>query len=364
MQNISLTYPDVGEDEAKAVYDVVMSGWLHEGKNVRLFEQNFAKYCGADHAVAFFNGTVALHATLYAYGIGPGDEVIVPSFTFISTANCVRHAGAKAVFADIDPQTYCIDPNDIARQITPTTKAIIPVHYGGQPADMSAISDLAEDRDLILIEDAAEAHGALHHKKSVGTWGDAAMFSFTPTKNITTGEGAIVTTNDSVIEKKLRLIKDHGQIDKYLHVMLGYNYRMTEMQGAIGIVQLKKLDAILQRKQSIANRFNSGLKDIGVFTLPYVMKHNTHTYMLYTIRVNDGIDRNKVMKKLTSFGIQSKVYFPPVHTQPCYANIGYGRVSLPVTESVAREVFSIPCHSRLKGNEINYIIESLHRAAY
>lgn len=358
---IPMANPNIGEEEARAVYEVVKSGWLNEGKKVEEFETNFAEYIGTKHAVAFFNGTVALHAVLHALGIKNGDEVIVPSFTFISTANSVLFTGAKPVFADIDENTFNISPEDIANKITNKTKAIIPVHYAGQSADMKELMELAEDHNLYLIEDAAEAHGAEYANKKVGSFGTAAMFSFTPTKNITTGEGGMITTNDSDLAKNLRIIKNHGQIEQYNHVVLGYNYRMTEMQGAIGIEQLKKLPDIILKKQHNQQYLTNKLSQIKGIIPPYVSPNCNHVYMIYSIMIDEElieIERDQLIVKLHENGISSKIYFPPAHTQTLYKNLGY-EVSLPITEKVYRKILSLPCYSKLNINELDYMIKTI-----
>ena len=356
--------PNIGEEEAMAVYEVVKSGWLHEGEKVKEFEDNFAEYIGVKHAIAVFNGTVGLHAILHALKIGSENEVIVPSFTFISTANSVLFTEAKPVFADIDEKTFNINPDDVLEKITDKTKAIMPVHYGGQPVDMKPLMEIAKDYNLYLIEDAAEAHGAEYGEKKVGSFGIAAMFSFTPTKNITTGEGGIITTNDDKLAETLRLLKDHGQIEKYKHILLGFNYRMTEMQGAIGVAQLKKLDGIITKKREIVNRLSKGLSEIKGITPPYVASDRTHVYMLYTIKVAEsaGIARDELMRFLHEKGIATKVYFPPVHLQPYYRSLGYKECMLPITEAMYKQVLSLPCYAKLTEEEIGHIINSVKEA--
>lgn len=359
---IPMANPNLGEEEAKAVYDVVKSGWLNEGKKVAEFEKSFAEYIGTKHAVAFFNGTVALHAVLHALGIKPGDEVIVPSFTFISTANSVLFTGAKPVFADIDEKTFNISPEDVVEKITRKTKAIIPVHYGGQAADMTPLMELAEDSRLFLVEDAAEAHGAKYKGQKVGSFGNAGMFSFTPTKNITTGEGGMITTNDSKLAENLRLLKNHGQIAQYNHIMLGYNYRMTEMQGAMGIEQLKKLPDIILKKQKNQEYVSKKISQINGIEPPFVASDRNHVYMIYTIKIDKqilGIGRDQFSTKLNEKGIASKIYFPPVHIQKLYKDLKYN-ISLPVTEEVHNKILSLPCYSKLNIDELDYIITTIN----
>ncbi len=369
MWKIPIACPDIGEEEARAVYQVVKSGWIHEGEKVREFEKRFADYIGVKHSIACFNGTVGLHLILLAHGIGPGDEVIIPSMTFVSTATSFLHVGATPVFADIDPRTFNIDSNWIEDYLKkrlstdfcqPSTqpKAIIPVHYGGQSADMEPILDLAKKYNLYVFEDAAEAHGAEYKRRKVGTFGNAAMFSFTPTKNITTAEGGMITTNNDEIAERIRLLKNHGQDYQYHHILVGYNYRMTEMQAAIGIEQLKKLPLIIARKQENANFLTSELGKIEGITPPYVAPDCNHTYMIYSIKVDCqklGFSRDMLMHKLEEKGIQTKIYFPPVHLQPIFRKMGYKEGMLPVTESISNEMLSLPFHSKLTARDIKHM---------
>lgn len=364
---ISLASPNIGEEEAQAVYDVVKSGWLNEGKKVEIFEKNFADYIGSKYGIAFFNGTVALHSVLAALNLKPGDEVIVPSFTFISTANSVIFTGAKPVFADIDENTFNISPDDVNEKISNRTRAIIPVHYGGQSADMKQLCEIADDKELLLIEDAAEAHGATYHDRKVGTFGNAGMFSFTPTKNITTGEGGIITTNDKKLNERLRLLKNHGQSSPYHHIILGYNYRMTEMQAAIGIEQLKKLNGIISSKQKNQEYLTKKLSSIKGLTPPVVPADRKHVYMLYTIKIDEqviGVSRDTFMQNLQEKGIMTKIYFPPVHMQPYYRESGYSDDRLPVTEKIFNSVCSLPCHSKLTKTELDYIVNVIKGIIY
>ena len=360
MKNIPFVVPLVGGEEAKAVSDVIKSGWLTQGEKVAEFEDNFAKYVRAKEAVAVFNGTVALHLTMIVAGVSHGDEVIVPSFTFISTANAVLFQGATPVFAEIDKKTFNISPEDIEKKITEKTKAIIPVHYGGQVADMDSIMDIAEEHDLIVVEDAAEAHGAKYKGEHAGTLGDMAIFSFTPIKNMTTGEGGMITTNNEEYAEKLRMLRNHGMDAPYHHVMLGYNYRMTEMQAAFGIVQLEKLEYILERKNEIARFYNSELEKIPDITIPFIAPHITrHGYYLYTIKTPQ---QSILMKRLAEKGIDTKIYFPPVHLQPYYRILGFKEGLLPITESIAREVLSLPLRPTLSNQDAKYIVDTVKEA--
>jgi len=259
---IKLAEPDIGEEECAAVRAAMLSGVLTNGPRTAAFEDAFARMHGVDHAVAMANGTVALAAVYIGLGIGAGDEVIVPSMTFISSATSVLHVGATPVFADIRPDTFNLDAEDVARRVTARTRAILAVHYGGQPADMDELRAVADDAGVLLIEDAAQAHGSTYKGRPVGGLGAAAMFSMTPTKNITTGEGGVVTTDDPDLAARLRLLRNHGQTAPYEHAMLGFNWRITEMQAAMGIVQLGKLPRILDTKRANAERLGASIVDV------------------------------------------------------------------------------------------------------
>jgi perosamine synthetase len=312
--------------------------------------------------VAFANGTVALQAMYLAAGIGPGDEVVVPSMTFISTATSVLHVGATPVFADVDPETYDLDPADVARRITPRTKAIVAVHYGGQPADVDELRAVADGCGALLFEDAAEAHGAAYKGRPVGGLGAASMFSFTPTKNITTGEGGMVLTDDADLAEALRLLRNHGQSALYQHTVLGYNWRMTEMQAAMGVVQTGRLDGILERKRANAVRMGQLLADVPGVRPPVVRPDRDHVYMLYTTVLDAGIDRDAVLKRMLDMGIEARVYFPPAHRQPVFAATGGPAAVLPVTEDLARRMLSLPFHSRLSSDELAEVAVALRES--
>jgi perosamine synthetase len=294
-----------------------------------------------------------------AVGIGPGDEVVVPSLTFISSATSVLHVGATPVFADVQPDTFNIDPTDVARRITRRTKAILAVHYGGQPADMDELRALAHAAGVALFEDAAEAHGAAYRGRPVGGLSTAAMFSFTPTKNITTGEGGMVTTDDPHLAERLRLLRNHGQAHRYHHVTLGWNWRLTELQAAMGVVQLGKLDAILARKRDNAGFLGRRLAVVDGVRPPVARPDRDHVHMLYTVLV-DG-DRDAVLAALADDGIEARVYFPPAHRQPVFADHG-PPAELPVTDELSSRLLSVPFHSRLTRDELTEIADSLSRA--
>ncbi len=353
---IPFARPWITEDEVQAACEVVRSGWLSQGDQVEEFERCFAEYVGASHAVAMFNGTVALHSILLALGIGSGDEVIVPSLTFISTVTSVIHAQATPVFADIDDRTLCLDPEDVARKITPRTAAVMTVHYAGQPYAPDTLADLCRDNGLAFIEDAAEAHGAQWDGRMAGTFGDAAIFSFTPTKNITCGEGGIITTSDDVLAEKLRLLRNHGIDRPYHHVLVGYNYRMTDIQAAIALQQMRKLEEAISRKQRNSNILSEYLSECNSILPPYVHPAARHVYMMYTIRVCEeaGISRDELALRLGECGIPTRLYFPSAHTQPALKPWSAG-VSLPRTEEAANEILSLPFFATITEEQVAYI---------
>ncbi|MDQ7824050.1 MAG: DegT/DnrJ/EryC1/StrS family aminotransferase [Candidatus Eremiobacteraeota bacterium] len=371
-REIPILAPRVGEEEARAVSEVIMSGRLVEGPKVQAFEEAFAAMAGVRHAVVCFNGTVALHLLWKALGIGPGDEVIVPSMTFISTAVSLLFVGATPVFAEVDRHTFNLDPDDVAKRITARTKAIMPVHYGGQVAMMDELGEIAASRGIMLCEDAAEAAGAYYKGRHAGSFGSGSIFSFTPSKNMTTGEGGMVTTDDPALAAKVRLLKNHGQDREYHHVEMGYNYRMTEMQAAMGLVQLERLKGTLEIKSRNARFYDRALSQIEGVTPPFVAEERNHTYMLYTLLVDEekaGISRDELAGRLREKGIQAKIYFPPAHLQPVFRELGHREGGLPVTEGLAGQILSLPVHSLLTEEDLQYVVGSFtaivreHRAS-
>lgn len=343
---IRLASPIMGDAEYRAVQRVLRSGTLTNGEETQAFEAEFADLHEVPHAVAFANGTVALTAMLAAYGIGPGDEVIVPSLTFVSTATAVVHVGAVPVFAEVEPETLTLDAAHVASVITGRTRAVMAVHYAGQAADMDALRAVASAAGL-LLEDAAQAHGARYHGRPVGGLGEAAMFSFTPTKNITTGEGGMVTTRDAATAAALRRLRNHGlPPDGRGTRSLGYNWRLTEMQAAIGREQLHRLDGILRRKRANAGRLRTLLADVPV-DLPVERTDRTATYMLMTLRSDQH--RDAILAALAARRIEARVYFPPVHRDPVFSARG---VRLPTTEAICDKIFSVPFHCRLTDAEL------------
>jgi perosamine synthetase len=299
-------------------------------------------------------------AAMMAHGIGPGDEVIIPSFSFFATASCVLSVGAIPVFADIDPVTFCLSPAAAEAAITPRTKAIMPVHLYGQPADMPAFEALARRRGLALLEDAAQAHGAAIGDRRVGTWGTAS-FSFYPTKNMTTTEGGMVLTQDDEIARKLRMIRNQGMGTQYYHEVVGYNFRMTDLAAAIGKIQLGRLPAWTETRIANAAVFNRGLERA---ITPKPVAGTTHVFHQYTIRVPAGADRDGVVAKLNARGVGVRVYYPKaIHQQPVFEREArYRGLSLPETERATREVISLPVHPGLVKEELDFIVKETNEA--
>ena len=354
---IPIAKPLLGDEEINAVAAVLQSGMIAEGERVREFENKFAEYIGVEHAVAVNSGTSALHAALLAHNIGKGDEVITTSFSFIATANSILFTGAKPVFADIEYDTFNIDTDDILEKITPKTRGLMPVHLYGHPAGMKAIMEIAQDHDLVVIEDACQAHGAMYGDKKAGSFGTGA-FSFYPTKNMTTSEGGMITTHDSKVAERARMIRSHGSKQRYLHEIIGYNLRMNDISAAIGLVQLEKLDGFTQMRQSNAKILSDGLRDVDGITIPAIWDGCGHVFHQYTIRAEN---RDELSAMLNGGGIGTGIYYPiPIHKQPLYRELGYGD-NLPKCEKAAREVLSLPVHPAVLKDELMTIIEGIKK---
>jgi len=360
MQMIPISRPVMGPEEIKAIEEVLRSGALTQGAKVKTFEEQFAAYIGVKYAIATNSGTSALHTALLSLGIEPGDEVITTPFSFIAAANAVLYAGAKPVFADIDEASFNIDPEKIEENITNRTKALLVVHLFGQPCDMGQIMKICRENGLTLIEDACQAHGAEFDGKKVGAFG-TGCFSFYPSKNLVTGEGGMITTNDKKVAEKAEMIRNHGQTKTYVHDMLGYNYRMTDLAAAIGICQLKKLDAFNKKRIKNAEFLTKEIGKIDGLIPPRVMPNVKHVFHQYTIRVTEdfGMSRDELKQRLGKKGVDARVYYPiPIHKQPLYLKLGY-HDSLPISEKAAGEVLSLPVHPALVEKDLIHIIEVL-----
>jgi len=359
------------DEEKQAVLEVLDSGWISAGEKTRAFEEQFAAMTGARHAVAVNSGTAALHLCALALGIGPGDEVIVPSLTFAATANAMYYTGARPVFADIvSPEDLTISPRDIERKITKRTKAIVVMHYGGFACDLDEIIPMAESRGLTVIEDAAHAPGARHHGKALGTFGSAGAFSFYSNKNITTAEGGMVVTDSDQVARQAALLRSHGMTassydramghaSTYDIAQVGYNYRLDDIRAAIGIVQLGRLTDDLDRRKSLVALYHRRLSEIGGITVPFLDKVEGSSNYILPIVLNEGcrIGRDELRQRLEAdFGIQTSVHYQPVHKFSQYSDPAS---VLPVTEHVAALELTLPLFYGMQEAEVDYVCSSL-----
>jgi perosamine synthetase len=361
-RKIPIAKPNFGKEEETAVKEVLESGILASGPRTKQFEKEFAEYIGVEHAVAVANGTIALDVALKLLNLAPGDEIITSAFSFIASGNCILFQNAKPVFADIDPRTFNIHPSDVAEKITAKTKALIPVHMFGQPANMDALKEIAEDKRIALVEDAAQAHGAEYKGQKAGSIGDMGCFSFYATKNMTAGEGGMITTSDAELARKARLVINHGQSRKYHHDTLGYNYRMTELCAAIGSAQLKKLDEFNTKRRENAQLLTQGIRRFHGLTVPYVDEDAKPVFHQYVVRVEENYPRSRdeLADSLTEKGVGVAVHYPiPIYRQPLYLKLGYGGIKCPNTEDACRRVLSLPVHPLVDKNDIKYILDAL-----
>ena len=350
--------PDVGPAEAAAVAEVFASGMIVMGKRVAELEERWAEYCGVTHAIAVSNGTIAEMCILAGLGLGPGDEVITVSHTFNATISSILYTGATPVFVDIEPDTYLIDAARIEAAITPRTRAIVPVHLFGLVADMDTITAIADRHGLAIVEDACQAHGATFRGRKAGSWGHAA-FSLYGTKNMTTGEGGFVTTNDDRLADWIRLYRNQGMRERYHHEILGYNFRMTDIGAAIGLVQFAKLDRNTARRQAIAARYDAAFADLGI-KLPTTPLDRTHVFHQYTIGV--GSARDAIVADLAQHGIGTGIYYPiPVHRQPYVLERGI-HADLPITDGAAAASLSLPIYPGLTADEEATVIAGVRAA--
>lgn len=360
----------IEQDDIQAVVDVLKSDFLTTGPKIAEFEQTVADYVGAKYAVAISNGTSALHAACFAAGIGPGDEVITTPLTFAASANCVLYCGGTPVFADVDPKTYNIDPEDIRRKITDRTKAIIAVHLAGQPCDMDAIHSIAREHGLIVIEDGAHALGSVYKGKRVGSLSDMTTFSFHPVKPITTGEGGMIVTDNEDFYKKMILFRSHGitRDDSmmtrndgpwfYQQFDLGYNYRITDIQCALGCSQMKKLDRFLARRKEIVARYNEAFADCDNIITPYQLSDTESGWHLYIVQVKN-CDRKQVFENMREKGIGVNVHYIPVYMHPYYQEHGYENVHCVNAEEIYSHIISLPLYPGLTFEQQDYVIDIL-----
>lgn len=358
---IPISKPYITEKEVAYVTDAVQSTWISSiGKYIEVFEREFAKFCETKYAVSTANGTVALHLALHALGIKQGDEVLVPDLSFIATANTVLHTGATPVFVDIDPYNLCMDPEKIEAAITPRTKAIMPVHLYGHPADMRAINEIAEKHGLMVIEDAAEAHGATINNKRVGSWGHCACFSFYGNKNITTGEGGMITTNDEALYKRLCFLRDHAMSKekRYWHTESGFNFRITNLQAALGCAQMEKVDQLMSKRKEIFSLYEKHLQDVPGISLNRTNDWATNAYWLVCLE-NEQFDENSrqsFMDKLKKDGVDTRPFFYPMSAMPYFQ-----RADNPVTYRIYQTGLNLPTFYQITEEEISYIATTIKK---
>lgn len=363
---IPISKPDLSGNELKYVTECVRTGWISSlGKYVTMFEQTFAQWCGTTEGVATMNGTVALHLALHALGIGPGDEVLVPTLTFIASANAIVYTGATPVFVDSEYETWNLAPADVEQKITSRTKAIMPVHLFGHPAKMDEIMDIANRHDLLVIEDAAEAHGAEVHGKRVGSRGHAACFSFFGNKIMTTGEGGMICTSDSQLAARMRILRDHAMTKekRYWHDEVGFNYRMTNLQAAVGLAQVERADWLLARKRQVAEHYTAQLRDVPGLTLPSEASWARHAYWLFSMLVDErefGCNRDALMGRLHAAQVESRRFFYPLHTLPVYQR----DERYPVAEDLGDRGLNLPSSVRMRNEDIDRICEAIRTIGY
>jgi len=369
MRKIPLCIPYTGQEEKDAVNEVIDSGWYAHGPKNHEFEEGFAEYLGVEHALSMNSCTSALH--LAVEGLGITGEVILPSFTFVASANAVITGGARPVFADIEEDTCNIDPESIERLIGPDTEAIMPIHYGGQSAEMTRILEIAKAHHLHVIEDSAETIGGTHQGQLTGSFG-VGCFSFYPTKNLTTGEGGMLTTNDGELAKKVKTLLAHG-IDKSTYERedlekswfrsasrVGYNFRLSNILAAIGVEQLKKLPEMNRLRRKLSKKLTAALSEIDGITPPVEREENVHVYQMYTIRVSEDIDRDEFVRSLNEKGIGASIhFFPPVHHMKPYQGPEFRRDDLSTTEKVIREIVTLPMYPQMSDEDLDYMVDSI-----
>jgi len=360
---IPIAKPSLGEEEAKAAAEVIKTGMLASGEEVAKFEDEFSRYINSTHAVATSSGTTALHTALLAAGISAGDEVIVPAFTFIATASAVSMCNATPVVADVDEKYYSLDPESTLEQISPQTRAIIPVHLFGQPCDMKTLREICDDHHLLMIEDCAQAHGTRFEGTMTGSFGLSGCYSFYPTKNMTTGEGGMVTTQNDEYAQHVKRLINHGQASKYSHTEIGYNYRLTNIGAAIGRIQLQKLPEFNRKRQENAAYYQKYIARKGIIC-PAIRYGCEHVFHQYAIRVLPECDlsRDQLIDILTREGIGTAIHYPtPVHKQPVYQ----GKIKsspTPVSIQLANEILSLPIWPGLTRDNLAFICKSINEA--
>ncbi len=358
--DLSLQYQQIEQEVFAGLRNVCSRGAFILGQEEKDFEAEFARYCGAAHGVGVNSGTDALYLALSALDIGPGDEVVLPTHTFIATALCVSYTGATPVFADSEDATFNMDPKSFEQVITKKTRAVLPVHIYGQPADMKDIVSIAHKHGITVIEDAAQAHGAFYQNKRVGALGDIACFSFYPTKNLGAfGDGGMVITDKTDIYDKVMMLRDYGRKGRYEHIVKGYNTRLDTVQAVVLSAKLKRLDEWNRMRQQVAAWYREELDGVNGLRVPCAGDDRTHVYHLYVVRVSQ---RDRVLEKLNAEGVGSLIHYPiPVHLQPAYQDAGYKRGDFPVAETIADEIISLPMFPHMSREQVTSVAETLKK---
>lgn len=363
---ISMSAPDIDDQDIAAVVEVLRSGRLSLGPKIEAFEEAISQYIGVRHAVAVSSGTAALHLIVKALGLGPGDEVLVPSFTFAASINVLLYENVKPVFCDIEDSTYNLDPSKLEERITSRTKAILAVDVFGHPAEWESISSMAAKHNLRVIDDSCEALGAEYAGRKVGQFGDAAAFAFYPNKQITTGEGGVLVTNNFEIARLARSLRNQGrgEMGSWLeHERLGFNYRMDEMSAALGLSQLQRIETFLSKRQHVADLYSGRLSAVPCVRTQFVRPHVRMSWFVYVVTLDDEVNREAVIETLEERQIPVRCYFSPIHLQSYIAGREDCRIGrLPVTESVARRTLALPFHNQLREKDVDRIVAALHEA--
>lgn len=356
---IANTY--IGDEEARAVYKVVKGGWISMGKMVNEFEKMAAEYVGVKHAVAFNNGTSSLHAGLLALGIKEGDEVLLPTLSYVSSANVALFCGATPKFCESDPRTFNVTSKEIEKRITPRTKAIMTVDLKGMPVDFEAILKVARKHDIAVLSDSAESYGSIYKGSRLGSQCDLHSFSFFANKNITMGEGGLITTNDKEIDRICRIVRNQGQSERYKHVMLGNNYRLTDILAAFGIEQMKRIEWIMEEKSKVAAYYNKAFSGNSLIATPHVPSYvGRHSWYMYSLKLDKSIDRDLVADRMKADGVDSRLSFPPIHLQPIYRErFGYKRGDFPVSEEIYDTFIDIPCWVGMKEELMRRVVDTV-----
>ncbi len=359
MDFIPIAKPYIGEEEAEAVSRQVKSGWISMGSRVKELEDMVCEYTGAAHAIAMSNGTATLHAALLALGVGPGDEVVVPTLSYISSANAALFCGAKPVFCEVDPKTFNVTAETMRHVATSRTKVLMPVDLKGQPADYDEINKLAGEIDAAVLSDSAESFGAVYKERKIGSQCRVHSFSFFANKNITMGEGGMVTTNDAGVADKCRVIRNQGQSERYVHVAIGHNYRLTDLSAAFGVEQVRRVEWVMTEKSRVAKFYQDAFADHPLIKAPYVPEYvDRPSWYMYCLTLDKSVNRDNVLKLMHEQGVDHRLSFPPIHLQPIYRKLfKYREGDFPVSEKIFNRFVDIPCWVGMTKQQMKKVVK-------